>query len=56
MSCVIPFKEEEKKFIELTRTATTFAEVCKIAREIHEFMQLHKTKKETDVKACGFSL
>ena len=44
VSCVIPFKEEEKKFIELTRTATTFAEVCKIAREIHEFMQLHKTK------------
>ena len=50
VSCVIPFKEEEKKFVELTRTATTFAEVCKIAREIHEFMQLHKTKKESDVE------
>ena len=56
VSCVIPFKEEEKKFIELTRTATTFAEVCKIAREIHEFMQLHKTKKETDVKLPDIEL
>ena len=56
VSCVIPFKEEEKKFIELTRTATTFAEVCKIAREIHEFMQLHKTKKETDIKLPDIEL
>ena len=56
VSCVIPFKEEEKKFIELTRTATTFAEVCKIAREIHEFMQLHKTKKETDIKVPDVEL
>ena len=47
VSVIIPFTDEEQKFVEMTRNTTTFEEVCKVARNIYDFM---KTQKEDDKK------
>ena len=46
VTTVIPFKKDEERFVEATRNTVTFDDVCKVAREIHEYMQEKKIEKQ----------